>query len=249
MTVNPGTAGMFIAAIAGLVVASILLGVAWLIFPFTLRRLAERRLSQMCRRRRAIALSYDDGPSDVLTPKLLDVLATEGVKATFFMIGRRADEHPEIARRVVQRGHDVGSHSYSHLNAWRHAPWSVARDVAAGVASIDHYGGLGKHFRPPFGKVSLAGLLAWSGRVRYCWWTIDSRDSWAPRAIDDVIGELRRRGGGVLLMHDVDSSSHVPQGCRSHVDYVLTLTRDAIDLARTDGYDIVTFSELYVEPR
>jgi peptidoglycan/xylan/chitin deacetylase (PgdA/CDA1 family) len=234
---------MFSMMIADLASALILLGGAWFVLPFTLRRLAEWRLSRICRLHRAIVLSYDDGPSLALTPRLLELLESAGVRATFFMIGRRADERVDVAGRIVRQGHDVGSHSYDHLNGWKHFPWSVFRDVATGIAAVDRHGGVGASFRPPFGKVSLADLLVWRRRIRYCWWTIDSRDSWAPRAIDDVIEDLRGSGGGVVLMHDADSCHRLPRD-HCHADYVLTLTRHVIEFASTNAYVIMTLADL-----
>jgi len=63
-----------------------------------------------------IAMSFDDGPSATLTPKLLDILATHKIKATFFVIGENVAEHPEIVARAAREGHEIGNHSWSHRN-------------------------------------------------------------------------------------------------------------------------------------
>ena len=225
-------------------VTFVLFAVAWVLVPFALRKRAERRLAEMCRSRRAVVLTYDDGPGPGLTPQLLDVLREAGVKATFFMIGRNADSSPDLARRVVLEGHDAGSHTYRHRNAWKTAPWTAARDVLDGMVAIDTRGGDGRHFRPPFGKLTLAGLAQGARRkLRFGWWTVDSRDSWARRPIPEVLMELREKGGGVVLMHDFDRFDRAPTN-PPHPVHVLELTRRIIGLARAEHFTILTLSEL-----
>jgi peptidoglycan-N-acetylglucosamine deacetylase len=62
----------------------------------------------------AVALTFDDGPDPVFTPRVLDILAQFGVRATFFVIGKRAEQHPEIIRAIAEAGHEVGNHTYTH---------------------------------------------------------------------------------------------------------------------------------------
>src|SRR5919108_301985 len=64
--------------------------------------------------RRAVALTFDDGPDPVFTPRVLDILAQFGVRGTFFVIGKRAEQHPEIIRAIADTGHEVGNHTYTH---------------------------------------------------------------------------------------------------------------------------------------
>lgn len=74
-------------------------------------------LRMRCRARRAgrrVALTFDDGPDPQRTPAVLDLLARQGVRATFFVVGARAEAHPELVRRMVAEGHVVGNHSYTH---------------------------------------------------------------------------------------------------------------------------------------
>ncbi len=217
---------------------------AWLLVPYAFRRYSEVRLASICRKRRAIVLSYDDGPGQVLTHELLDLLGCEGVKATFFMVGRNADSQPETVRRVIREGHDAGSHTYDHLNAWRAMPWIAGKDVAKGIETIDKHGGSGRFFRPPYGKLTIAGLVQGRlRRIRYGWWTVDSRDSWARRPIPEVLQELCRRGGGVVLMHDADRYDPAQTGT-PHRSHVLDLTRSIIDLARAERMRLLKLSDL-----
>jgi peptidoglycan/xylan/chitin deacetylase (PgdA/CDA1 family) len=235
--------------LAGILLAAVLLfGLLWFGMPVSLRKLGEARLARACRARRAIVLSYDDGPGAVLTPRLLDLLAEHAVTASFHVLGRNARQHPEILRRMIALGHDVGSHSEDHLNAWRSPPWRVARDVAAGVRRVRDLGGNWQLYRPPFGKETGGGVLqaALLG-LRQCWWTVDSRDSWARRPIDEVLDALRRQGGGVVLMHDFDRYDRAPP-VPAHADHVLDLTRKIIAFARAEGFQLLPLSRLLAAP-
>lgn len=220
----------------------------WFGLPISLRKWGEWRLRQICRARRAIVLSYDDGPGEVLTPRLLDLLAQHAVTASFHVLGRHAELRPELLRRMIAAGHDVGSHTQEHCNAWRSTPWRAARDLAAGVRVVKGLGGSWRLYRPPFGKQTGGGLLqaALLG-LRHCWWTVDSRDSWARRPIADVLAELRRRGGGVVLMHDFDRYDRAPPQ-PAHVDHVLDLTGQIIAFAGAEGFRILPLSHLLAAP-
>jgi len=225
----------------GLVPALVLL---WFLLPFSLRKWGEARLDRRCLAGRAIVLTYDDGPGPGLTPPLLDLLAEYGARASFHVLGRNAELAPDLMRRLVAEGHEVGSHTQDHANAWKSSPLRFARDLAAGVKTVDAFGGQGRHFRPPFGKMTLAGLVQGLALgLRYGWWTVDSRDSWDRRPIADVLAELTRRGGGVVLMHDFDTYTRAPS-LPSHQDHVLALTRSILDMARREGFRIIPLSAL-----
>ena len=221
----------------------------WYLAPFAYRRYYEQRLGQLCRSERVIVLTYDDGPGVNLTPLLLDLLRDHSVSATFFVLGRRVEDHPDLVRRLLYEGHEVGSHTYDHTNAWRALPARVVRDVDAGIALVAEQGGDATLFRPPFGKLTAAGLVDGRRRgLRYGWWTIDSGDSWARKPISDVVGEVEAKRGGVILMHDFDRYDVTDDGV-SHVDHVLSLTERVIDFARTHGYQLRTLDQLHTEGR
>jgi len=108
---------------------------------------------------RTVALTFDDGPDPVFTPQVLDVLARHDVKATFFVLGRRADDHPELVRQIVAAGHAVGSHGYSHAILRGVWPGEIATELrqtdaalwrAAGIRTrlFRHPGGLQGAFLP-----------------------------------------------------------------------------------------------------
>lgn len=212
----------------------------WYLLPFCWRRICELRLDRKCRRLRVIVLTYDDGPGKKLTPKLAQLLERHGAKATFFVLGSRLVERPDVVSHLLGSRHEIGSHSFRHLNAWKANPYDVAADVSQGIRAVHACGG-SKLFRPPHGKLTVAGLIqARLLGVRLGWWTVDTRDSWKPRHVDAILNELKRRGGGVVLMHDFDRFG-VPG---DHMKRVLSMTERILEFAQNEDFKVMTLGEL-----
>lgn len=201
------------------------------------------RWTQVRRWRRsshAMALTYDDGPDPLTTVQLLELLDELNVKATFYLVGFRAEACPEVVHRIQAHGHEVGSHSYSHFHAWKVWPWTDLNDVARGHRTIAKLIGHERvPFRPPFGKVSLPTLLAMRLRGhRVEWWsapTNDTDDSF--RDPVELSTELVARREPVVLMHSFHAEQH-------RRDYMLSLTRALVLEARRIGVEFVTMEDL-----
>ena len=198
-------------------------------------RLTRRRLS----RSRTLVLTYDDGPCPTMTLRLLALLGDYGAHATFFMLASRAEQHPVIVRQVIQAGHEVGCHSRSHLNAWRVSPGRAAADIDEGYHVLDPWLSRTRLYRPPFGKMTAFTYRAVRrNRGAVAWWTIDSGDTWrrVPSAAETVAA-VRRSGGGVVLMHDLDRTPERNQ-------YVLEATELLLAYARSTGMRVATFGQV-----
>ena len=221
----------------------LVLSASWYLVPFALRWLSSRKLRQYCREQGAIVLTYDDGPSGQLLPRLLKLLEEHKVHATFFLLGRNVELHQDAVRKLLDDGHEVGCHTFHHSNAWKSWPWHSARDLAKGLMILRNHGVLAEVFRPPYGKATLATLADCRLRkLRLGWWTIDSQDVWKRRPISEVLCELKTQGGGVVLMHDLDRADGLP-----HSDYILDLTDDVIDFASKSGLRIQRLSDIYAK--
>lgn len=104
-----------------------------------------------------VALTFDDGPDPVHTPKVLDLLGDAGVRATFFVVGERAARAPDLVREMVARGHEVENHTWSHSNLWWCGPRRTEREIARAHEAIAELTGRPpRFFRPPWGMVNLA---------------------------------------------------------------------------------------------
>lgn len=166
-------------------------------------------LRMRCRARRAgrrVALTFDDGPDPQRTPAVLDLLARQGVRATFFVVGARAEAHPELVRRMVAEGHVVGNHSYTH--SWRFPLRSLGRTVEelrrTGEVLHRITGRQPRLFRPPFGVTN--PTIARAGRrlgLDPVGWSIRSLDTMG-QSPERVAARILRRlhPGAVILLHD-----------------------------------------------
>jgi peptidoglycan/xylan/chitin deacetylase (PgdA/CDA1 family) len=195
---------------------------------------------------RQLALTFDDGPNDPHTLRLLDVLARHGVEATFFMIGRFVRERPEIARAVAQAGHVIGNHTYTHPNLFFASPARLARELDdCEKALAEAVGEHSKLFRPPFGLRRPGTLRAAAGRgLTTVMWSVTGFDWKLPtaEAIERrVAGQVR--GGGVILLHD---GGHRHMG----VDRGPTVAATERLIARysAEGYSFVTVPEMMAHP-
>lgn len=216
-----------------------LAGCAAYFSPWLWRRYRMARVRRDVVKNRVLALTYDDGPSGALTPQLLDLLRRRGAHATFFMLGTHAQQHSGLVDRVLEEGHDIGCHSDQHLNAWKTLPWKSIGDIRAGYERLSRWIQPDGMFRPPYGKMTLP--TCWSIRRRNApvwWWTIDSGDTQdvLPQPAE-VADQVRRAGGGIVLMHDLDRTPE-------RNDYVLELTALLLDVAQQESFNVTPLREL-----
>ncbi|MFC0006412.1 polysaccharide deacetylase family protein [Micromonospora siamensis] len=158
-----------------------------------------------------VALTFDDGPDPESTPWFLAVLAEHSVRATFFVLGSMLERSPDLGRRIVAAGHEVGVHGWEHRNLLLRGPvatWrelSRTRDLVTAVT-----GRRPLFFRPPYGVLTGAALLA-ARRLdlRPVLWTCWGRD-WTRTATGDSVHDTVRAGlgsGGTILLHDSDCTA------------------------------------------
>ena len=181
--------------------------------------------------KKLVALTFDDGPSADTTPRLLDILFEKDVPATFFMLGSRARNNPDIVKRAEREYHIVASHTMYHQNLIRisvtaaEADVNESKEVFKGILGYNS-----KLTRPPYGnindtvrKVIGTPLILWS---------VDSAD-WHNQDPNTILAIIKSQlhDGAIILMHDIYSTS---------VDAVPII----IDELRKDGYEFVTVPEL-----
>ena len=146
-----------------------------------------------------VAITFDDGPNDIWTPLVLDILAQYQVRATFFLQANRVEAFPDIARRIAAEGHDIGNHGYDHK---RH---DSRVQAAAGDRVLRDFGLRTRFYRPPGGAIGMKEMLWLMGQgFTTVMWSLDAADSL--REEGKWGGELpdyeRVREGDVILMHD-----------------------------------------------
>src|SRR5947209_7808494 len=177
-----------------------------------------------------IALTFDDGPQEKLTPKLLDLLAQHHIKATFFVIGQNAAEYPDILARAAHEGHEFGNHTWSHPNLAKMSDENVRRQLRQTDDAIKQ--GSGKRptlMRPPYGNLS-ARQKQWIHQefgYRIVLWDVDPLD-WKRPGPMVVCNRIVRetRPGSIVLSHDIHPGT-------------IEAMHDALDQLQAKGFKFV----------
>jgi peptidoglycan/xylan/chitin deacetylase (PgdA/CDA1 family) len=167
---------------------------------------------------RGVALTFDDGPSPEHTPKVLDLLDEAGVKATFFVIGRKAEAHPELVREIAARGHGLGVHGHTHDRFLSlRSPKRVAEDLQLALDAVERATGERPLlYRPPVGLTSpriARGIERFE--VLVVGWSLRALDGWTGAKADRVAARVVRqlRAGDVVLLHDAaERDDRAPAG-------------------------------------
>lgn len=189
-----------------------------------------------------IALTYDDGPNDPHTMRLLEVLAKHNVRATFFMIGRYVQQRPRIAREVLKAGHIVGNHTFTHPLLIFKSDAEIRKQLKDCREALQDI--VGEHsnlFRPPFGGRRPATLrIARELGLEPIMWNVTGYDWNAPPAavIEQKVTD-QIRGGDVILLHD---GGHKQMGAdRSQT---VLATDQLITRYKSQGYSFATILEM-----
>ena len=191
---------------------------------------------------RRLALTFDDGPNDPDTLRLLDVLARHQVKATFFVIGRYVQQRPDIVRSVAAAGHVIANHTFSHPNLIFRSAAETRREIAACESAIhDAAGPTSKLCRPPYGGRRPASLRAIrAAGYQPILWSVSGYD-WSATSTRQIVEKVARqvKGGDVILLHD---GGHQRFG--TDRSFTVQATDEIIRRYRGEGYEFVTVPEM-----
>ncbi|GFI39088.1 peptidoglycan-N-acetylglucosamine deacetylase [Muribaculaceae bacterium] len=169
--------------------------------PEWLRKLAKDAVFMIPQREgeKKVYLTFDDGPIPEVTPRLLDLLDSYGIKATFFMVGDNVRKYPELFADVKRRGHRVGNHTMHHLQGLRESKDAYLADVA----DADRYIG-SDLFRPPHGWMKRSQGKALSAKYRIVMYDLVTRDYSKHLDAGDVFDNVRKyaRPGSIIVFHD-----------------------------------------------
>jgi peptidoglycan/xylan/chitin deacetylase (PgdA/CDA1 family) len=195
---------------------------------------------------RQLALTYDDGPNDPHTLRLLEVLGRHGVHATFFVIGRYVRERPDIVREVVNRGHVLGNHTFSHPNLIFASARRTRMELERCQQAIaDAVGNPASLFRPPFGGRRPATFrLARQLGLEPVMWGVTGWD-WKEKGEDYIEQKVQQqvRGGDVILLHD-----GAPENFGADRSQTVVATDRLIAKYKSEGYEFVTVAQMMLEP-
>lgn len=211
-------------------ILSIILSFALILSVMSLCDL-EAKTASAATNTKLVAITFDDGPSGYTT-SLLDGLKSRGAKATFFVVGNRVDAYAATVRRIVDEGHQLANHTYSHPNLNTLSYSSVTGELSRTENKLKAYGGEQTYcIRPPYGNYNSNVRNAANGALIL--WSVDTLD-WQSRNADAVYNKIvsQTRDGSIVLLHDL---------YRTSVQGALR----AIDTLQAQGYEFVTVNELF----
>lgn len=207
---------------------------------------------------KAVALTFDDGPDPQFTPRILDLLDRRGIKATFFAMGYNAAAHPSLLREVAAAGHEIGSHSWSHLSLTRADTDATRKDIEQGNRAIEDI--LQKEvrlFRPPYGRFDevTVRFMAEKRQDMVMWSLTRGEVRWMdPRRVRAHVAE-GMGPGGILGLHDgIGQSTFQPRTARADElrgrrQIELDVLPKMLDDMESRGLRPVTITELIAKER
>ncbi|KAJ68354.1 Peptidoglycan N-acetylglucosamine deacetylase [Enterococcus faecalis AZ19] len=185
--------------------------------------------------RKKVAITFDDGPSERITPNILDILERYNARATFFLLGQNTLLNKNIVKRIHDSNHEIGNHSFSHKDFT-----SIGNDeIMQEIARTDHeifeiIGHKPKYVRVPYGSTN--HILSTMINRPLIQWSVDSKD-WESKNKYSIIEEIKNglHPGAIVLMHDIQAAT-------------AEALPDVLDYIHNEGYEIVTVSEILDYP-
>ncbi|MBP2651616.1 MAG: polysaccharide deacetylase [Firmicutes bacterium] len=185
-----------------------------------------------------VALTFDDGPEEHWTPKILDILKEKKVKATFFVIGEEALKHPTMLKRIYSEGHVIGNHTFDHINLKKADSQQINQQLEECDSVIYNIiGETPKFVRPPFGfHNQVVDDVVYAKNKIIILWSIDTKD-WTGKDTSTVEASVvsKMQNGYIVLQHD---------GASPKLAGSVEALPDIIDRLKDKGYTFVTVAEL-----
>ncbi|QUH20162.1 polysaccharide deacetylase family protein [Alkaliphilus sp. B6464] len=196
-------------------------------------------ITEGTREEKVIALTFDDGPHPEFTPQILDLLKEYEAKATFFILGKQAKLYPDLVKREVEEGHELGNHTFSHIDVKKASKEKIREEFQKTQDTIYLITGIKpKVFRPPYGfynekTIDVANengckIILWSRNQ-------DSKD-WSSPGVDKIVNTVitKTENGDIILLHDyIEGNSHTVDALKVILPHL-----------KNKGYRFVTVSEL-----
>ena len=198
---------------------------------------------------KVVALTFDDGPSPEWTPQVLDELKKAQVKATFFMLGNHVERYPEIARRVLAEGHEIGNHTYDHHVLIYYKMEELEKEIKEAEKAIKSVTGQNtRYFRPPKAWLSSREKKKIEEMgYKIVLWSLNSKD-WVTYHDKQITSYILQRiqPGDIILFHDSGGVFTAEGGNRTQT--IKTIPR-LVKKLKEKGYRFVTISELMAQPQ
>ena len=219
----------------------IILVLFYSIIPTIIIKLKNCREFKCTKNKKAVALTFDDGPSSNYTPELLDLLKKYNIKATFFIVAKFAEENHEIIDRMINEGHLIGLHSLEHKNALIKGYKYTNNDFRESMEILKKYGWNVNYYRPPWGHINLVTLKNIKKyKLKLILWSVMAED-WSGNITSKEIEKRilkRTKCGSVICLHDGRGKNKAPSRTIKALEKVLPTLID-------EGYEFLSIGEVY----
>ncbi|MDQ7093865.1 polysaccharide deacetylase family protein [Desulfosporosinus sp. PR] len=169
-----------------------------------------------------VALTFDDGPDPMVTPRLLQALKRHNISATFFVIAEKAAEYPELVRLILEEGHQLGVHSLRHRYAWFTSPWKTWQEWTESLRLLEQLTGQKiTWMRPPWGTFN---LMTWWWLKRHgmkaVLWNVEGHDWQIKRSPEEIVARIisKVNEGSIVVLHDSGGDSGAPENTLTALD-------------------------------
>jgi peptidoglycan/xylan/chitin deacetylase (PgdA/CDA1 family) len=182
----------------------LLLYVIYTIIPYLLSFVFTKRIFRRSDDPSKIAFTFDDGPDPKYTPPLLDLLKKHNIKASFFVLGSKAEKNPELILRMHNEGHLIGLHNYVHRSNWTMFPWTIRRELDHSASIVEEITGVRPiYYRPPWGLLNLFDFFVIKP-YNIILWSVMAEDWKSKGGSEKVRKRLlnKIKNGDVILLHD-----------------------------------------------
>lgn len=169
-----------------------------------IQRYFYRYLWRMKPSENAIFLTFDDGPNDIVTTQVLNILKQKNIPATFFCVGENIQKYPTIVQRIVSEGHSIGNHTHNHIKGWNCPTNVYLENIDLAQTTIQPFT-QSSLFRPPYGRITKQqGTQLLKRGYTIVMWDILSYDYDKHIGIDDCIRNISKktRNGSIVVFHD-----------------------------------------------
>jgi peptidoglycan/xylan/chitin deacetylase (PgdA/CDA1 family) len=215
-----------------------------IVYPFTdyfTRLFNPRVLKRGNSSEKMVHFSFDDGPDPEYTPALLEILRSFQVPASFFLIGKKAETHPEIVAQIAECGHEIGWHTYWHQHAYRMFFRKSQTSIVRGIDALSSLAGVSiTWFRPPWGALNLFQYREVRKLgLRPVLWTANAQD-WSLKSTASLIVQRlarRVRPGAIVVLHDSGGGPGAPAN-------MLRALPEIITRLQSEGYQFVSLHQL-----
>ncbi|MEO3945546.1 polysaccharide deacetylase family protein [Gorillibacterium sp. CAU 1737] len=194
--------------------------------------------------KKQLALTFDDGPDPTYTPKLLDLLKEHGVQATFFVLGSKAEKHPDLIQRIHEEGHQIGIHNYTHFSNWLMSPWRVKnRHVDRSATIVEGITGVRPtYYRPPWGIINIFDFIL-KKNYKIVLWSLMTHD-WNSSIGSAGLKMRLSQGvsdGAIILLHDSGDTLGADVDAPA---YMLEALAEALTEFKEAGYSFARVDDL-----